>query len=306
MQPVAAVAVKPGRLRLGAPCRRVRRSRATLSLVPAPIEPSRVLTLTTDLGHKGPYVASMKGVILSRFAQAVIVDLSHENHPHWPPEAGFWLARTFRDFPPGTVHVAVVDPGVGTGRDVIAAECDDHLFVGPDNGLLFSLFERAKSVRCHRYDPARRERFGWPAPSATFHGRDIFAPLAADLAAGRLRVGDVGSAVDVDALAPAWIDPPTRTSTELRGVVMTTDQFGNVITNIDADMLATFDTPVVRVAGHDVPVRRTYGDARPGEYVALLNAFGVLEIARAESSASTGLGIERGAAVVVHEPRAST
>jgi S-adenosylmethionine hydrolase len=103
---------------------------------------SGVITLTTDLGHKGPYVASMKGVMLTRFPEARIIDLTHEILVHWPAEAGFWLHRSYRSFPVGTVHVAVVDPGVGTGREVLAAEVDEHLFVAPDNGLLAPLLDR--------------------------------------------------------------------------------------------------------------------------------------------------------------------
>ena len=135
-----------------------------------------IVTLTTDIGHKGPFVATMKGVILTRFPAARIVDLTHEIDVHFPAEAGFWLARSFRYFPRGTTHVAVVDPGVGTGRDVIAVVHDGHAFLAPDNGLLATIAERA-GARVFKVDLSRPARFNLGTISATFHGRDVFAPL---------------------------------------------------------------------------------------------------------------------------------
>src|ERR1700689_826455 len=108
-----------------------------------PARASGVITITTDFGHQGPFVGVMKGRILSRFAEARIIDLTHEIVVHWPAEAGFWLARAFSYFPPGTVHVAVVDPGVGTSRNILAVRASGHLFVAPDNGLLAPVVSRA-------------------------------------------------------------------------------------------------------------------------------------------------------------------
>src|SRR5580658_10956223 len=105
-------------------------------------EPSGVITVTTDFGHQGPFVGVMKGVILARFPQARIVDLTHEIVVHWPAEAGFWLARSFAYFPAGTVHLAVVDPGVGTARDLLVVSAAGHSFVAPDNGLLAGVVSR--------------------------------------------------------------------------------------------------------------------------------------------------------------------
>jgi hypothetical protein len=262
--------------------------------------PCGVLTLTTDFGHKGPYVATMKGVILGRFPAAAIIDLTHESLVHWPAEAGFWLRRAYRYFPAGTVHVAVVDPGVGTERDVIAAQCGEHLFLAPDNGLLGSLLASTRT-EVHRLDAARLSRWGVERPSATFHGRDIFAPLAAELAAGRLAPADLGAHVDAAELVPSWIDEPQLVRGEVRGTVVTFDHFGNLITNIDAALVESFRRPVAQVAGHDLAFARTYGEVAPGEYVALLNSFGVVEIARAEGSAREGLDAERGAPVIVRD-----
>ncbi len=111
-----------------------------------PFQPCGVITLTTDFGHQDPFVGVMKGQVLRRFPAARLVDLTHEILVHWPAEAGFWLGRSFRYFPPGTVHVAVVDPGVGSSRDIALVEADSHLFLAPDNGLLAGVLERLEST----------------------------------------------------------------------------------------------------------------------------------------------------------------
>ena len=99
-------------------------------------KPSGVITMTTDFGHKGPFAGVMRGVIISRFPAAKVIDLAHDIPAHWPPEAGFWLSRSYEYFPEGTVHVAIVDPGVGTEREIIVASRNGHVFMAPDNGLL--------------------------------------------------------------------------------------------------------------------------------------------------------------------------
>jgi hypothetical protein len=267
----------------------------------ASFRPCSVITLTTDFGHKGPYVASMKGVMLTRHAAVRIIDMTHETEVHWPAEAGFWLSRSYRYFPAGTVHLAVVDPGVGTGRDIIVATCHGHAFVAPDNGLLGTLLTTDPGVEVFKLDLGRLEKLGIAAPSVTFHGRDIFAPLGADLASGKRRLGDVGPRVNPTDLVPSWLDEPEVVGNQVRGRVVTFDHFGNIITNIDAALVERFESAIVRVGGRDFPMRRTYGDLSPGEYLALINSFDVVEIARAESSAHQGLGAERGAPVVVRE-----
>jgi S-adenosyl-L-methionine hydrolase (adenosine-forming) len=266
-----------------------------------PFRPCGLVTLTTDFGHKGPYVACMKGVILSRDPALRIIDLSHETEVHWPAEAGFWLERSFRWFPIGTVHLAVVDPGVGTGRDIIVAQCQGHVFLAPDNGLLGSMLTRERDVSIVRLDFTKLGALGLSPPSSTFHGRDIFAPLGADLASGKRRPASLGEPIVPSDLVPSWLDDPEVTSTQIRGRVVTFDHFGNVITNVDGALLEQFDRPWVRIGGREIPVRRTYGEAEPGEYLALINSFDVLEVARAEGSARAGLGAERGAPIVIFE-----
>ena len=260
---------------------------------------SGVVTLTTDFGLRDPFVGVMKGQVLVRFREARIVDLTHEVLAHWPAEAGFWLARSFRYFPGGTVHVAVVDPGVGTSRDIAVVECEGHVFLAPDNGLLASVIENASSVALRRVDPSALTRIRIGTPSATFHGRDIFAPMAAELAAGRIQPSDLGA--EVDELIPGWLEEPVVGQGQVTGSVVTVDHFGNLITNIDGRLLAGLPHPAIRVAGHELPLRRTYADVRPGDYLAMVNSFGVLEIARAEQSAAEGLGLDRGAPVVVFQ-----
>jgi S-adenosyl-L-methionine hydrolase (adenosine-forming) len=263
----------------------------------APERPSGVITITTDFGHQGPFVGVMKGRILTRFPEARIVDLTHEIVVHWPAEAGFWLARSFEYFPTGTVHVAVIDPGVGTSRDIVIVAAQGHVFLAPDNGLLAPILLRAPQARVFKLDPARLGPFALPRPSATFHGRDIFAPLAAELAAGRCAPEDLGS--PTQSLVPAWVDEPTVEAGSVSGVVITIDHFGNLISNIDSSLLGGFGSPHVHAGNHSFPLRHTYGDVRPGEYLALVNSFGVVEIARAEQSAAEGLGLSRGAPVLV-------
>jgi S-adenosylmethionine hydrolase len=260
---------------------------------------STVITLTTDFGHKGPFVAVMKGVMLQRAPDARVIDLTHEVHVHWPAEAGFWLARAYRYFPPGSIHVAVVDPGVGTARYIVAAEYDGHVFLAPDNGLLPMVLREAASANVYRLSEDWRSQQGWPSPSATFHGRDIFAPLAAEIAAGRVRPEDIGPRAED--LVPSLIDEPELASGEIHGSVIAIDHFGNLITNIDGALLDSLRNPRVRTGGRMLPVQATYGDSRPGEFLALVNSFGVLEVAQAEGSAADGLGLGRGAPVVVTE-----
>ncbi len=264
-----------------------------------PVKPSGVITITTDFGHQGPFVGVMKGRILTRFPEARIVDLTHEIVVHWPAEAGFWLARAFEYFPPGTVHIAVVDPGVGTSRDIVAVTAHEHVFLAPDNGLLAPIVARHPDAGVVRFEALQLVRFGLNRPSATFHGRDIFAPIAAELAAGRCVPADLGP--PARQLVPAWVDEPTVDSSGVAGVVMTIDHFGNLISNIDGQLLGRFRQPLVHAGNHTFPLLRTYGDAQPGDYLALINSFGVLEIARAEQSAAEGLGLSRGAPIVVKE-----
>ena len=261
-------------------------------------KPSGVITITTDFGHRGPFAGIMKGVILDRFADAKIVDLTHEAFVHWPAEAGFWLERSFRYFPAGTVHLAVVDPGVGTDRSVLLAVAEGHAFLAPDNGLLGGVID-AVDATVIKVEDEQIARLALDSVSATFHGRDIFAPIAGEIAAGNASPQALGQ-VTKDYI-PSLIEPPEMYARALHGTIITSDNFGNLITNVDQAMLEPFEQPIVRAGGREIPLRRTYADVSPGDLLALVNSLHVVEIARAEQSAVKLLGLGRGAPVVIVE-----
>jgi len=258
---------------------------------------SGVITMTTDFGHKGPFAAVMRGVILSRNPDAQIIDLAHEIPPHWPPEAGFWVSRAYPYFPSGSIHLAIVDPGVGTEREILVVEHDGHVFIAPDNGLLAPLLKRAENARVWQLDIDRLTALKLAKPSNTFHGRDIFAPVAAELAAGRLALTSVGRAVEE--WTPAWLDEPEVSAGKVTGTIVTIDAFGNLISDIEASMIQGFREPVARIGGHQIAMLTTYGRAKPGDLLALVNSFGVIEVAKAEGSAAEGLSSARGAPLVM-------
>ena len=149
------------------------------------------------------------------------------------------------------------------------------------------------------FDDSSLQKLDLDEPSLTFHGRDIFAPVAAEFAAGRLRPADVGS--ETADWTPGWLEEPDVMPDRVSGVVVTIDAFGNLITNIDSNLIQDFKKPNVHLAGHDFEIAPTYGRVEPGKFLALINSFGVIEIACAEGSAADGLGTERGAPVVVTE-----
>jgi len=258
---------------------------------------SGVITMTTDFGHKGPFAAVMRGVILSRNPDAHVIDLAHDIPPQWPPEAGFWISRAYPYFPRGTIHMAIVDPGVGTEREILVVEHDCHVFIAPDNGLLAPLLDKAEDPRVWQLDIERLKSLKLAKPSDTFHGRDIFAPVAAELAAGRLSLTAIGKAVNE--WTPAWLDEPDVSAAKVTGTIITIDAFGNLISNIDESLIRDYREPVAHIAGHQIPTLTTYGRAKPGDLLALVNSFGVVEIAKSEGSAADGLGSERGAPLVI-------
>ena len=241
--------------------------------------PSRI-TLLTDFGTADGYVAAMKGVIAS-IAPGVIVDDAAHDVPPGDVEAAAWaLGAYWRRYPEGSVHVVVVDPGVGTKRDAIAIEVDRRFLVGPDNGVL------AWALRDADGDAALYvlER---PAHdiSATFHGRDLFAPAAARLAAGE-SIASLGPAKPGMVRLP-WPEP-VHHARGVDGVVVHVDRFGNLITNIPADQAV--GECFVRVGSMEVEVRTTYGDVDVGELIAHAGSRGLLEIAMRDGRASDRLG----------------
>jgi S-adenosylmethionine hydrolase len=233
----------------------------------------------------------MKGVILSSFRQAQIIDLCHGIPPQSLSEAAFWLEHSYTWFPPGTVHVAVVDPGVGSARRVLAVDSHGHTFLAPDNGLLATSLLDSADARVHDVD---LERLAIKPPSATFHGRDVFAPIAAQLARGALTVSALGEPI---AAQPCVLEAPALDGDSMAGTVITVDRFGNLITNLDRSLVELTRARHVVLGTRTIPLARTYADARPGELLALLNAFDVVELAVRDGNAEHHLGLGRGTPV---------
>lgn len=257
-----------------------------------------IITLLTDFGLSDPFVGIMKGVILGRFPGAQIVDLSHGIPPQAVAEAAFWLERSHAWFPPGSVHVAVVDPGVGSSRPILALEARGQRFLAPDNGLLPDSLVESPGARLHRLDLDRLALppLALPAPSATFHGRDIFAPVAAALASGTVELTALG---EPSRAHPCLLPAPARDAEAIHGQVVTVDRFGNLITNLGRDLIEAQRPRHVLLGERAIRIARTYAEARPGELLALINAFDVIEVARRDGSAEAHLGLGRGTSVRV-------
>ncbi|HJS44302.1 MAG TPA: SAM-dependent chlorinase/fluorinase [Gemmatimonadales bacterium] len=242
-----------------------------------------IITLLTDFGTADSYVAEMKGVLLSRAPHATLVDISHQIDPGDIRAGQYLLERTWRRFPEGTVHLAVVDPGVGSSRRAIAADSSSHRFVAPDNGLLSFLHEGARFVSLAVPTHA----------SPTFHGRDVFAPVAAALADGAA----------LDALGTLIIDPyqtpipaAQHDGTTVVGEVIHIDRFGTLVSNIPARVVE----PGVRIRVGDTdigPLSRTFRDVARGVLVAFVGSGGTVEIAVRDGSAARMLGVGVGAEV---------
>jgi S-adenosylmethionine hydrolase len=239
----------------------------------------RIITLLTDFGTADGYVGEMKGVILSAVPDAMIVDVSHELPPQDVEAARLTLARVWRRFPRGTIHVVVVDPGVGSTRTAMAVESDGRQLVGPDNGVLSPALLIPGSRAVALTVP--------PDASPTFHGRDVFAPAAAALARGR-SVDSLGMPY-AGAIVRRTPEPRRIESGHIAGEVISIDRFGNVVTNLvgRGDLL-------LEVHGREIPMSRTYADAEPGQVIAIVGSAGLVEIAVRDGSAARALGLLRG------------
>ncbi len=243
-----------------------------------------IVTLLTDFGTIDGFVGAMKGVILSRAPEAQIIDLTHEIPPH-DVRAGAWALREAAStFPRGTIHVAVIDPGVGTARRALLLGCDGHLFLGPDNGVLSYVASRGSQGWVLDRDGLFCSRV-----SSTFHGRDVFASVAGHLAAG-MEPKSCGSPTQ------HWVtlEQPiaSQQGRTVRGQVVHIDRFGNLVTNISENLLRSSTSWTVVLANTNIgPIRSTFADGEPGEWVSYMGSSGALEIAVCKGNASASGGI---------------
>jgi hypothetical protein len=262
-------------------------------------EPLKIITLMTDFGLKDGNVGVMKGVILGIAPQVTIVDLSHHITPQNVPEAALVLKRSLPYFPPGTVHVVVVDPGVGTARRPIVASLGDQYFVGPDNGIISMALTLAEAEgwaveMVHTVNP----EYWLPEISHVFHGRDIFAPVAAHLANG----------VPLERLGKPVHDPvllnlpqPERTEKGWRGEVIHIDHFGNVSTNIRTEHLGKPANLSTQLGDTTITgMVQTFGERPPGDLVVLYGSTGNLIICVVNGNAAQRLGARVGDPVNIH------
>lgn len=262
-----------------------------------------IITLLTDFGSEDYFVGAMKGAILSINPAASIVDITHEIPSQDIRAAAFNLLATYRDFPMGTVHVAVVDPGVGSDRRPILIECAKQLFVGPDNGVFSWVCEREQNFRAIHLT---NEKFFREPVSSTFHGRDIFAPVAAALSTG-VAPEELGAVIDdlvrLESLKPRTIDQGVTEAS-----IVHIDRFGNCITNLTRDDLGRdgLEGAKLKVNGHEVSSLREFfadGGANNDELFCVFGSAGFLEIAAQNASASTILGAQRGQPVILVSSR---
>ncbi|HCC59380.1 MAG TPA: hypothetical protein DEQ47_19375 [Solibacterales bacterium] len=254
-----------------------------------------VITLTTDFGLADHYVGTIKGVILSIYPEARIVDISHEIPAYDVRRAAFLIEQAWRYFPPATVHVVVVDPGVGSARRAILAEAGGQFFLAPDNGLLSMVLAGAQPVTVRSLDAAE---YFLPSVSRTFHGRDVFAPAAAHLASG---VAPSQLGAEIENYLRLTIEEPVRTARRgWTGQIAAIDAFGNIITNFAFEALAQIEQQAFEISIGMQRVTRlvqSYTEAGGGELVAIAGSSGFLEIACYQDSAALRLGVGAGAPV---------
>jgi len=251
-----------------------------------------IVTLLTDFGTRDHYVASMKGVILRINPRCTLVDITHHISPHNIKEGAFVLNSAFSSFPKGTIHLSVVDPGVGGPRRPLLFVTSDYFFIGPDNGL-FTLILRREKVKA--VVALNNFKFFLSKVSTTFHGRDLFAPVAAYLSLG-VKPERFGNRVD------SWVEipfqQPVKKEKSMVGEIFHVDTFGNLISNIDGERLLRFtrDRPfVVRLGKRAIhSLRKGYWEGRRNEVIALIGSGGYLEVSVREDNAKKVLKAKEG------------
>jgi len=258
---------------------------------PRPIQHQRkIVTFTTDFGLSDAYAAVMKAAVLRHCAGVLLIDITHNVPPQDILCGSITLERAVDGFPPGTVHLAVVDPGVGTTRRMLICELNDQLIVSPDNGLITWSWRRHAGGRAHEitWRPAT-------APSHTFHGRDIFGPVAGMLAAGT-KLSSLAQPIS----DPVLFDIAPIATDERTGTIIHLDHYGNATTNICHQTLFTENLKTIRVKRRPIgTLKKTYCDVPPGEPLALIGSSGLLEIAVRDGSAAKTLKLKVGDEVFV-------
>jgi S-adenosylmethionine hydrolase len=256
--------------------------------------PDPILTLTTDFGLSDHYAGVMKGVILGICPRARIVDISHDVTPYEIAEGAYVIAQAYPYFPKKTVHVIVVDPGVGTSRRPILMEAAGQYFIAPDNGVLSMIYSRAK----HKVRVISNQRYFRQPISSTFHGRDIFAPVAAHMAAGA-RAATVGKPI-ADYLRSSFEQPAQTGKRTWNGVILSIDRFGNVVTNFrsaDFPEILTHEFRLTLGTSEITVFARTYAETGPGELFAIQGSSGYIEVSMSQGSAARQIGCVTGAGV---------
>ncbi|MBI1930614.1 SAM-dependent chlorinase/fluorinase [Candidatus Poribacteria bacterium] len=265
-----------------------------------------MITLTTDFGTSDLYVGVMKGVILSINPRAQIIDMTHAIPPQDVYAAAFLIDSAYRYFPTGTIHVVVVDPGVGSRRHAIACQTETATFVCPDNGVLTHILRDERLIHAVTVENPPEPPFtkggrgDLPQISNTFHGRDIFAPVAAHLSRG-VPITDLGTSITELVRLP--IPTPQVTDTAIIGHVIWRDHFGNLITNISHQLLKSVSMPngfVIQAGTVEIDhLNCSYAESGVGEFLAIIGSFGRLEVSMNQGNAAQRLGLKRGDAITV-------
>ncbi len=263
--------------------------------IPHSLFPKKMITLLTDFGLKDVYVGVMKGAIARINPTLTVIDLTHQIPPQNLMAARYCLANAYPYFPEGTVHVAVVDPGVGSRRRAIALRLTKGFFVGPDNGIVSGVMETLEEKVVSAVELTNRKYWRTPEPSTTFHGRDIFAPAGARLASG-IAIEELGEAIDPASLVRLPLPQASREPEGIEGCIQYIDGFGNLITNIPGGEVRGKNWGAI-AAGENIPSGNTYADTLPGELVSLVGSHGWVEIAANGGSAELKLNLEWGAKV---------
>ena len=253
-----------------------------------------IITLTTDFGLSDHFVGVMKGVIFGITPAAQVIDISHGVQPYDVADGAFTIAQAYRYFPKRTIHVVVVDPGVGSARRPLLAEMAGQYFVAPDNGVLSMIFVREEPIVRH----ITSERYFLQPVSRTFHGRDVFSPIAAHLAAG-ITPAKFGKRID-DYIRVSFDKPAHTGKHTWIGIILKADHFGNLATNFHIDQFPSLRThPFSLNAGVQAITRLalTFSECAPGELFVIVGSSGYLEIAASQGSAAKSLGCGAGSPV---------